>query len=177
MRPTGCQAWTEQNPRDTLPAKETEDFGDIGGARSRNRARGAHAPGREGVLPVLRARRVEKPVEVHARTAHERESGAGESGMTAPMAEITTVLPGQTAEIVVQAVNGSSQGVASEPVLVPVVASAPAAMAKVPSAGVTLVEEQEEDVAHVAPLTNGTNGNAARAWLRARRSTLKEFRC
>jgi len=77
---------------------------------------------------------------------------------TAPMAEITTVLPGQTAEIVVQAVNGSSQGVASEPAFVPVAASAPVAVAKVPSAGATLVEEQEEDVAHVAPLTNGTNG-------------------
>ena len=39
------------------------------------------------------------------------------AGTTGPIGAIAGVPPGQTAQIIVQAVNGSLQGVASEPVL------------------------------------------------------------
>ena len=64
----------------------------------------------------------------------------------APLATISGVLPGQTAEIIVQAVNGNLQSVASGPVVftLPAVAAA----------------EPKKVVALEAPATNGyTNGN------------------
>ena len=76
-----------------------------------------------------------------------------------PMLAVTGVLPGQTAELIVQAVNGSLQGVASEPILF-----------LVPALRTKSVPAEAEASAGEAPAVKGFthrsengNGHAARA--------------
>jgi len=67
---------------------------------------------------------------------------------TEPMASISGVLPGQTAQIIVQAVNGAAQGVASEPILftVPTVAKVFAPEPVAPATAATGASALEEPV-------------------------------
>jgi hypothetical protein len=79
----------------------------------------------------------------------------------APMGSISDVLPGQTAQIIVQAVNGSLQGVASEPIVftVPVARNATEPKrAEAPAA--TVAASNGHSNGH-ATNGNGQNGHAA----------------
>jgi hypothetical protein len=70
-----------------------------------------------------------------------------------PMGTISDVLPGQTVKLIVQAVNGSSQGVASDPILftIPLVEAAHAPVAAETAGATTAVVSAER---------NGANGHA-----------------
>jgi hypothetical protein len=71
-----------------------------------------------------------------------------------PMGVISTLLPGQTAEIIVQAVNNGAQGVPSEPILytMPTLAAAPAKSAPV-------AEAKASSNGHSAARNGHGNGN------------------
>ena len=75
----------------------------------------------------------------------------------APLAQITGVQPGQTVQLVVQAVNGGLQGVASDPVAFTVPLPFPPAAAKSPEPGLTTLLPEP------LPARNGASANGHHA--------------
>lgn len=78
---------------------------------------------------------------------------------TEPMASIKGMLPGQTVEIIAQAVNGSAQGVASEPIQYTVPLAVQKVTAAAPVSVIPTAEAHVLEVPVVSQERDGSNGH------------------